>query len=133
MLVCWYLAIASKGCYALRLHMTVTFVDEQVCCNFHGMVILRMDIHRFGQRVRCVCRNKELTPKGENVKLITWWKHVPDRVVFFYVFLGFLDGSFIISYVKISRIRYTKNATPYSKFCINFETFLKFPENFPKI
>ncbi len=37
----------------------------------------------FGQRVRCMWRNKEQTPKGEGVKLITQWKHV--QVVFFYV------------------------------------------------
>ncbi len=37
-------------------------------------------IHRFGQRVRYVWRNKELTPKGEDVKLITQWKHVPHRI-----------------------------------------------------
>ncbi len=32
-------------------------------------------IRKFGQRVRCVWRNKELTPKGKDVKLITAWKH----------------------------------------------------------
>ncbi len=37
-------------------------------------------IRQFGQRVRCVWRNKEPTPKGEDVKLITQWKHVPDTI-----------------------------------------------------
>ncbi len=32
----------------------------------------------FFQGVRCVWQNKELTPKGKDVKLITRWKHVPD-------------------------------------------------------
>ncbi len=34
----------------------------------------------FGQRGRCMWRNKELTPKGEDVKLITRWKHMPRDV-----------------------------------------------------
>ncbi len=34
----------------------------------------------FGQRVRCLWRNTELTPKNEHVKLITRWKHVPDTI-----------------------------------------------------
>ncbi len=38
------------------------------------------NIRGFGQWVRCVWRNKDLTPKGEDVKLITRWKHVPDMI-----------------------------------------------------
>ncbi len=37
-------------------------------------------IRGFGQRVRCVWRNKEPTPKGEDVKLITQGKHMPDTI-----------------------------------------------------
>ncbi len=56
-----------------------------------------------------------------------------DMVVFFYFFFEFLDETFIIFYAKISQIKCTKNGTPASKFCNNFQTFAKFPENFQKI
>ncbi len=39
-------------------------------------------IHRFGQRLCHVWQNEELTSKGEDVKLITRWKHVPDTGLF---------------------------------------------------
>ncbi len=60
--------------------------------------------------------------KRWDIKLITWWKHVPDTIelVFFTFFLEFLDESFKIFYVKISQIKCTKTGTPFSKFCINF-------------
>ncbi len=73
-----------------------------------------MPIRRFGQRVRCIWRNKELTPKVEDVKLITRWKHVPDTIGLYFLmfFLEFLDESFIIFYVKISQISVSKMAHP---------------------
>ncbi len=79
-------------------------------------------ICRFGQMVRCVGQNKELTPKGEDVKLITWQKHVPNTIGWYFLtfFLGFLDESSVIFYVKIIQIKRTKNGTPFLKFCINF-------------
>ncbi len=48
-----------------------------------------------------------------------------DTVVFFTFFLEFLDESFTTFYVKVSKIKCTKNGTPFSK-------FTKFPENFQK-
>ncbi len=34
----------------------------------------------FRQRGCCMWRNKELTPKVEDVKLITRWKHMPNMI-----------------------------------------------------
>ncbi len=76
----------------------------------------------FGQRVRCVWRNKELIPKGEDVKLITQWKHAPGTIGYHFLWfsLKFLYESIIIFYIKISQIKCTRNGTPFSKFCTNF-------------
>ncbi len=44
-------------------------------------------IRGFGQMVHCVWRIKELTPKGEDVKLITQWKDVLDTIgQYFFIF-----------------------------------------------
>ncbi len=49
------------------------------------------NIRGFGQRMRCVRRNKELTPKGDDM-----WKHVTDtiRYYFFHVFPRVLGCKF---------------------------------------
>ncbi len=85
-------------------------------------------IRGFLQKVHGVWRNKELTPKGEHVKLITRWKHVPYTVGQYFFTFEFLDESF-----KISQIKYIKNSTPFYKFCINFQIIAKFSENFQNI
>ncbi len=45
-----------------------------------------------GQRVCCVLQNKELTPKIEDVKLITRWQHAPNTIGQY-----FFTGSFRIT------------------------------------
>ncbi len=45
--------------------------SEEETDGIYKIYSLIIIIRRFGQRVRCVWRNKELTPKGEDVKLIT--------------------------------------------------------------
>ncbi len=35
---CRYFTVKSKGCFAPRLQIRVTYVDIQMCCNFQGMV-----------------------------------------------------------------------------------------------
>ncbi len=34
----------------------------------------------YGLREYCMWRNKELTPKSEDVKPITQWKHMPNMI-----------------------------------------------------
>ncbi len=58
------------------------FVFQRHFVRHYSQIVYSSDlkIHRIGQRVRCMWRNKELTPKGEDVKLITHRKHVPDTI-----------------------------------------------------
>ncbi len=81
----WYLSIDTIDTFA------------KVSILYRYLFASILPIRRFGQRVHCVWQNKELTPKGEDVNVIPWWKHVLDtiRYYFFTFFFEFLDERFI--------------------------------------
>ncbi len=63
---------------SLTLKTGFKYVDEHLNLgNYYCVQKVHSPIRK---RVRCVWRNKELTPKSDDVKLITLQKHVPVTI-----------------------------------------------------